>query len=73
MGETTLKTLEYQVVEQKAKGFMGGRMKPEALAKLLNGHAAQGWELDRIIDNEGHASFGMAKDVFYVVFKRPLD
>ena len=64
---------EYQVVEKKAKGMLGGRMKPDALAKLLNEHAADGWELDRILDNEGYASLSIAKDVFYVIFRRPVD
>lgn len=63
-------TYEYQVIEQKAKGMFGGRMKPEALAKLLNEHASEGWELDRILDGEGYASLAIAKDVFYVIFRR---
>lgn len=62
---------EYQVIEKKAKGMLGGRMKPEALAKLLNEYAEDGWELDRILDNEGFASLSMGKDVFYVIFRRP--
>lgn len=62
---------EYHVIEQKAKGMFGGRMKPEALAKLLNEQASQGWELDRILDSEGYASLSMGKDVFYIIFRRP--
>lgn len=64
--------VEYRVVEQKAKGMLGGRMKPEALEKILNEQALDGWELDRIIDSEGYASLSMAKDVFYLVFKRSI-
>ena len=63
---------EYEVVERKAKGMLGGRMKPDVLAKLLNEHASEGWELDRILDNEGYASLSMGKDVFYVIFRRPV-
>ena len=65
--------VEYKVVEKKAKGFLGGRMKPEDLQLLLNQHAGEGWELDRIIDSEGYGSLSMAKDVFYIIFRRPTD
>lgn len=63
-------TYEYQVIEQKAKGMFGGRMKPAALTKLLNEYASDGWELDRILDGEGYASLAIGKDVFYVIFRR---
>ena len=63
--------LEYKVVEKKAKGLFGGRMKPADLQLLLNRRADGGWELDRIID--GGASMSMAKGAFYMIFKRPTD
>ncbi len=62
---------EYRVIDRKAKGMLGDRMRPESLAKLLNEHASQGWELDRIIDNEGYASMSIGKNVFYLIFRRP--
>ena len=64
--------VEYQVVEQRAKGFLGGRMKPGDLQLLLNRHDDRGWTLDRIIDNEGHRSMFAGTGVFYVIFRRPV-
>ncbi len=60
----------YKVVEQKHKTMLGGRFKPVDLEDLLNQHAAEGWEFDRIIAGEVVSAMTNGKDVFLVVFRR---
>ncbi|HSM18447.1 MAG TPA: DUF4177 domain-containing protein [Gemmatimonadales bacterium] len=60
----------YKVVEQKHKSMLGGRFKPVDLEDLLNQHAMDGWEFDRIIDGEIVSAMTSGKEVFLVVFKR---
>ena len=60
----------YKVVEQKHKSMLGDRFKPVDLEDLLNKHALDGWEFDRIIDGEIVSAMTSGKDVFLVVFRR---
>jgi len=62
----------YKVVEQKQKSFVRGRMRASDLEGLLNTWAEQGWTLDRIISGETFSFLTGDKDVFMVIFRRPL-
>ncbi len=62
-------TYTYKIIEQKPKSMLG-RFKPVDLEDLLNRHAMDGWEFDRIIDGETAATLTNGKAVFLVVFRR---
>ena len=63
--------MRYKVVELKVKDFFAqGQMKAKHLEKLLNEHAAEGWELDRLLEAEMQGFVG-PKEVILAVFKKP--
>jgi len=63
---------KYKVVEVAHKKMFGRRMKAADLEKVLNDHATDGWELDRIIDADTVDFLLGNRDVFLLVLKRPL-
>lgn len=62
--------MRYKVVELKVKDFISrGHMQAKHLEKLLNKHAVDGWELDRLLEAETRGFIG-TKDVILAVFKK---
>lgn len=62
---------EYKVVELREK-FFGGKMSGEKLEKVLNDHAAEGWQLKQITgaDVKGRVGPGGVEGLL-VTFERP--
>jgi len=62
---------EYKVVELREK-FFGGKMSGEKLEKVLNDHAAEGWQLKHITgaDVKGRVGPGGVEGLL-VTFERP--
>lgn len=64
--------MEYRVVEKKSSSFLKGRMTATQLEQLINKHAGEGWELDRIVAGETARFMGLGgKNVFLLIFKKP--
>ena len=62
----------YMVVEKKTKTFLKGAITAQQLQDLINEHASQGWDLDRILAGETARFMGVSdKNVFLLVFKQP--
>ena len=63
---------EYTVVELR-EGAIGGKMSGDKLEKLLNQHAAQGWQLKAItsVDVKGRVGPGGVEGLL-VTFERPV-
>ena len=63
---------EYTVVELR-EGRIGGKMSGDKLEKLLNQHAAQGWQLKAItsVDVKGRVGPGGVEGLL-VTFERPV-
>jgi hypothetical protein len=61
---------EYKVVELR-EGLMGGKVSGQKLEKVLNDHAAQGWQLKSItaVDVKGRIGPGGVEGVL-VTFER---
>jgi hypothetical protein len=62
---------EYTVVEVR-EGMIGGKMSGDKLEKVLNQHAAQGWQLRAItsVDVKGRVGPGGVEGLL-VTFERP--
>jgi Domain of unknown function (DUF4177) len=62
---------EYKVAELRER-FVGGKMSGDKLEKLLNQHAAQGWQLKAItaVEVKGRVGPGGVEGVL-VTFERP--
>lgn len=60
----------YKVVEHKQTKFLGGRIKPKDLEKLINKGAEGGWSLDRILVGPDHEFLTGGRDVFLLVFRK---
>lgn len=64
-------SMQYRVIEKKASSFLKGRMTAAQFEELINTHAGEGWELDRIVAGETARFMGMGgKDVFLLIFKK---
>ena len=63
---------EYKV-EELREGLMGGKMSGGKLEKVLNGNAAQGWQLKAItaVEVKGRIGPGGVEGVL-VTFERPV-
>jgi hypothetical protein len=63
---------EYTVVELR-EGLIGGKMSGDKLAKVLNQHAAQGWQLKAItsVEVKGRVGPGGVEGIL-VTFERPV-
>jgi hypothetical protein len=63
---------EYKVAELR-EGLVGGKMSGDKLEKLLNQHAAQGWQLKAItaVEVKGRVGPGGVEGVL-VTFERPV-
>lgn len=62
---------QYKVVEVREK-LMGGKMSGDMLEKLLNEHAAQGWQLKAVTAVEVKGRIGPGGvDGLLVTFERP--
>ena len=63
---------EYTVVEVR-EGRIGGKMSGDKLEKILNEHAAQGWQLKAItsVDVKGRVGPGGVEGLL-VTFERPV-
>jgi Domain of unknown function (DUF4177) len=63
---------EYMVVELR-EGIIGGKMSGEKLEKVLNQHAAEGWQLKAItaVEVKGRVGPGGVEGVL-VTFERPV-
>jgi len=64
---------EYKVVELR-EGLIGGKMSGQKLEKVLNDHAAQGWQLRAItaVEVKGRIGPGGVEGVL-VTFERGVD
>jgi hypothetical protein len=63
---------EYTVVELR-EGLIGGKMSGDKLEKVLNQHAAQGWQLKAItsVEVKGRVGPGGVEGIL-VTFERPV-
>ncbi|SEP53476.1 DUF4177 domain-containing protein [Amycolatopsis saalfeldensis] len=62
----------YKVVEVREK-MIGGKMSGDKLEKLLNEHAAQGWQLKQITSAEVRGRVGPGGvDGLLVTFEQPV-
>ncbi len=62
---------EYKVVELREK-LLGGKMSGDKLEKVLNDHAAQGWQVKAITSAEVKGRVGPGGvDGLLVTFERP--
>ena len=63
---------EYKVAEVR-EGMIGGKMSGDKLEKVLNQHAAQGWQLRAItsVDVKGRVGPGGVEGLL-VTFERPV-
>jgi hypothetical protein len=63
---------EYAVVELR-EGMLGGKMSGEKLEKVLNQHAAQGWQLKAITAVEVRGRVGPSGvEGVLITFERPI-
>lgn len=63
---------EYKVVELR-EGLLGGKMSGSKLEKILNDHAANGWQLKAITAVEVKGRIGPGGvDGVLITFERPL-
>ena len=63
---------EYTVVELR-EGMIGGKMSGDKLEKVLNEHAAEGWQLKAITSTEVKGRVGPGGvDGLLITFERPL-
>lgn len=63
---------EYKVVQLR-EGLVGGKMSGDKLAKVLNDHAREGWQLRAVtaVDVKGRIGPGGVEGVL-VTFERPV-
>jgi hypothetical protein len=63
---------EYKVIELREK-LLGGKMSGDRLEKILNEHAAQGWQLKAITAAEVKGRIGPGGvEGLLVTFERPI-
>ena len=67
-----MQRFEYKVAQVR-EGMLGGKMSPDKLEKLLNEHAAQGWQCKAItaVDVKGRVGPGGVEGIL-VTFERPV-
>jgi hypothetical protein len=61
--------VKYKVVEVAQKKMFGRSMKAADLEKILNDYAAEGWELDRVLDADTVDFLLGSRDVFLLILK----
>lgn len=65
--------LEYRV-DALRETLIGGAIKPDALAGLLNARARQGWTLKQLVDTDVKGRVGPGGiDGLLAIFERPTD
>ena len=62
--------MTYKVVEVAHKKMFGRRMKAADLERVLNEHAAEGWQLDRIVDAATVDFLLGNRDMFLIILRR---
>ena len=60
----------YKVIKHRTKTLFGGQMQASALETVINQHAVDGWDLDRVLMTQTQRFIISRKSVLLLIFKR---